>query len=59
MTHGYEVIIAGKRYANTAAYIQSILGSVKTAMDREGSEPLTVTIRPTQELDPDEAKALT
>lgn len=58
MTRGYEVTIAGKRYANAAAYIQAILGSVKTMTDREGGEPLAVTIRPTQELDPDEAEAL-
>lgn len=58
MTRGTEVTIAGKRYANAAAYIQAILGSMKTMANGDDEEPLAVTIRPTKELDPDEAKAL-
>lgn len=54
----YEVIIAGKRYANAAAYIQGLLGTVKSMASRMGDEPLAVTIRPNSELDPDVVEAL-
>ncbi len=58
MTRGFEVTIAGKRYENAAAYIQDLLGSLRTISDRRGDGPVAVTIRPTEELDPDEAEAL-
>ncbi len=58
MTHGTEVTIAGKRYANAAAYIQAIVGSLKTMADAQGSTPVAVTIRPDEELDADEIDAL-
>lgn len=57
MARGYDVTIAGKRYENAAAYIQGILGSLRT-MAEKGNTPVAVTIRSTEELDPDEAKAL-
>lgn len=58
MTQGSEVTIAGKRYANAAAYIQSIVGSLRTMVDSRGSGPVAVTIRPSERLDPDEVEAL-
>lgn len=58
MARGYEVTIAGKRYENAAAYIQAILGDLRSAKDRQGDGPVAVTIRSNEELDPDEAEAL-
>lgn len=52
------VTIAGKRYANAAAYIQAMLGSLRTLADAQGSGPVEVTIRPDEALDAEEIRAL-
>lgn len=58
MAHGIEVTIAGKRYENAAAYIQSVLGSLRTLAGQRDGGPVEVTVRPDEELDADAAEAL-
>lgn len=58
MAQSSEVTIAGKRYANAAAYIQAIVGSMRSIVHKRGTEPVAVTLRPDEKLDADEVKAL-
>jgi hypothetical protein len=58
MARGTEVTIAGKRYENAAAYLRSLIGSLRIRGNRRDDEPVSVTIRPNEELDVDEAEAL-
>lgn len=50
--------IAGKRYANAGAYIQAVVGALRTLADARGSTPVEVTIRPDEKLDADEIESL-
>jgi signal transduction histidine kinase len=58
MATGTEVTIAGKRYANAAAYIQAILGSIRNAVDATSPGSLEVTVRPDEKLEVQEIEAL-
>lgn len=58
MTKSSEVRIAGKRYANAAAYIQAIVGSLRTLAATRGSTPVEVTVRADETLGHDEIRAL-
>lgn len=58
MTQAPEVTIAGKRYANVAAHIQAVLGTLQTIAAGSGNEPVQVTVEPGAELDAEEIRAL-
>lgn len=58
MTRSPEVTIAGKRYANAGAYIQAVVGALRTLADARGSTPVEVTVRPDEKLDADEIESL-
>lgn len=58
MTEGSEVTVAGKRYEAAAAYIQAVLGSVRSLPTQHGAEPLEVTVEPDAGLDAEDIASL-
>ncbi|PSG97600.1 hypothetical protein BRD56_04455 [Thermoplasmatales archaeon SW_10_69_26] len=58
MTEGSDVTVAGKRYENAAAYLQSFLGSIRSQATQHGTRPVQVTVEPDADLDEDDLDAL-
>lgn len=54
MAQGSEVTVAGQRYANAAAHIRAVLGTLRTAATQHGAEPVEVTVEPDGELGSEE-----
>jgi hypothetical protein len=58
MTEGVEVTVAGKRYEAAAAYIQAVLGSLRSLPAKHGGDPVEVTVEPDAGLDAEDLEAL-
>lgn len=58
MTEGSDVTVAGKRYQAAAAYIQAVIGSLRSLPTQHGAEPVEVTVEPDANLDAEDIAAL-
>jgi hypothetical protein len=58
MTEGSDVTVAGQRYEAAAAYIQAVLGSLRSLPTQHGAEPVEVTVEPDAALDAEDIAAL-